>query len=86
MLSRRAGDEFLASVSGVIRATASRRAASRARPSAESQSVYGIYRKTIMQNKSFDGNLRHLRGAHHPGHPWLSATAPWASSTICTTR
>ena len=85
MLSERAGDEFLASVSGASRA-ASRRAASRARPSSgESRaSTASTARPSCRTSPSmkFTTSTR----CASSWTPWLSATAPWASSTICTTR
>ena len=54
MLSDRAGDEFLASVSGVIKRRLEESGIEGATIKRRVKSIYGIYRKTIMQNKSFD--------------------------------
>ena len=54
MLSERAGDEFLASVSGVIKNRLEESGIEGATIKRRVKSIYGIYRKTIMQNKSFD--------------------------------
>ena len=54
MLSERAGDEFLASVSGVIKSRLEESGIEGATIKRRVKSIYGIYRKTIMQNKSFD--------------------------------
>ncbi len=85
MLSERAGDEFLASVSGVIKSRLEESGIEGATIKRRVKSIYGIYRKTIMQNKSLMKFTTSTRCASS-WTPWLSATAPWASSTICTTR
>ena len=54
MLSERAGEEFLASVSGVIEQRLEESGIEGATIKRRVKSIYGIYRKTIMQNKSFD--------------------------------
>ncbi len=54
MLSERAGEEFLASVSGVIEERLEESGIEGATIKRRVKSIYGIYRKTIMQNKSFD--------------------------------
>ena len=54
MLSERAGEEFLARVSGVIEQRLVESGIEGATIKRRVKSIYGIYRKTIMQNKSFD--------------------------------
>ena len=54
MLSERSGEEFLASVSGVIERRLAESGIEGATIKRRVKSIYGIYRKTIMQNKSFD--------------------------------
>ena len=54
MLSERAGEEFLAKVSGVIERRLIESGIESATIKRRVKSIYGIYRKTIMQNKSFD--------------------------------
>ena len=54
MLSERAGEEFLARVSGVIEQRLVESGIEGATIKRRIKSIYGIYRKTIMQNKSFD--------------------------------
>ncbi len=54
MLSERAGEEFLAKVSGVIEQRLKESGIEGATIKRRVKSIYGIYRKTIMQNKSFD--------------------------------
>ena len=54
MLSERAGEEFLARVSGVIELRLKESGIEGATIKRRVKSIYGIYRKTIMQNKSFD--------------------------------
>ena len=54
MLSERAGDEFLTKVSGVIEQRLVESGIEGATIKRRVKSIYGIYRKTIMQNKSFD--------------------------------
>ena len=54
MLSERAGEEFLAKVSGVIERRLAESGIEGATIKRRVKSIYGIYRKTIMQNKSFD--------------------------------
>ena len=54
MLSERAGEEFLAGVSGVIERRLEESGIEGATIKRRVKSIYGIYRKTIMQNKSFD--------------------------------
>ena len=54
MLSERAGEEFLAGVSGVIERRLNESGIEGATIKRRVKSIYGIYRKTIMQNKSFD--------------------------------
>ena len=54
MLSERAGEEFLAKVSGVIELRLKESGIEGATIKRRVKSIYGIYRKTIMQNKSFD--------------------------------
>ena len=54
MLSERAGEEFLASVSGIIEQRLEESGIEGATIKRRVKSIYGIYRKTIMQNKSFD--------------------------------
>ena len=54
MLSERAGEEFLAGVSGVIERRLEESGIEGATIKRRVNSIYGIYRKTIMQNKSFD--------------------------------
>ena len=54
MLSERAGEEFLAKVSGVIERRLVESGIEGATIKRRVKSIYGIYRKTIMQNKSFD--------------------------------
>ena len=54
MLSERAGEEFLAKVSGVIEQRLAESGIEGATIKRRVKSIYGIYRKTIMQNKSFD--------------------------------
>ena len=54
MPSERAGEEFLASVSGVIEQRLEESGIEGATIKRRVKSIYGIYRKTIMQNKSFD--------------------------------
>ena len=54
MLRERAGEEFLAGVSGVIEKRLEESGIEGATIKRRVKSIYGIYRKTIMQNKSFD--------------------------------
>ena len=54
MLSERAGEEFLAGVSSVIEKRLEESGIAGATIKRRVKSIYGIYRKTIMQNKSFD--------------------------------
>ena len=54
MLRERAGEEFLAGVSGVIEQRLEESGIEGATIKRRVKSIYGIYRKTIMQNKSFD--------------------------------
>ena len=54
MLSERAGEEFLAGVSSVIEKRLEESGIEGATIKRRVKSTYGIYRKTIMQNKSFD--------------------------------
>ena len=54
VLSERSGEEFLASVSGVIERRLAESGIEGATIKRRVKSIYGIYRKTIMQNKSFD--------------------------------
>ena len=54
MLSERAGEEFLAGVSAVIERRLEESGIEGATIKRRVKSIYGIYRKTIMQNKSFD--------------------------------
>ena len=54
MLSERAGEEFLIKVSGVIERRLVESGIEGATIKRRVKSIYGIYRKTIMQNKSFD--------------------------------
>ena len=54
MLSERAGEEFLAGVSGVIERRLEESGIEGDTIKRRVKSIYGIYRKTIMQNKSFD--------------------------------
>ena len=54
MLSERAGEEFLARVSGVIELRLKESGIEGATIKRRVKSIYGIYRKTLMQNKSFD--------------------------------
>ncbi len=54
MLSERAGEEFLAGVSSVIEQRLEESGIEGATIKRRVKSIYGIYRKTIMQNKSFD--------------------------------
>ena len=54
MLSERAGEEFLAGVSSVIEKRLEESGIEGATIKRRVKSIYGIYRKTIMQNKSFD--------------------------------
>ncbi|MGN0707023.1 MAG: RelA/SpoT family protein [Faecalibacterium sp.] len=54
MLSERAGEEFLASVSSVIERHLVANGIEGSTIKRRVKSIYGIYRKTIMQNKSFD--------------------------------
>ena len=54
MLSERAGEEFLAGVSGVIERRLEESGIEGATIKRRVKSIYGSYRKTIMQNKSFD--------------------------------
>lgn len=54
MLSVRSGDEFLARVSSVIERRLAESGIEGATIKRRVKSIYGIYRKTIMQNKSFD--------------------------------
>ena len=54
MLSERAGEEFLAGVSGVIERRLEESGIEGATIKRRVKSIYGIYSKTIMQNKSFD--------------------------------
>ena len=54
MLSERAGEEFLTKVSGVIEQRLVESGIEGATIKRRVKSIYGIYRKTIMQNKSFD--------------------------------
>ena len=54
VLSERAGEEFLAGVSGVIERRLEESGIEGATIKRRVKSIYGIYRKTIMQNKSFD--------------------------------
>ena len=82
MLSERAGEEFLIKVSGVIERRLVESGIEGATIKRRVKSIYGIYRKTIMQNKSFD----EIYDIYAVRIRWPSATAPWASSTICTTR
>ena len=58
MLSERAGEEFLIKVSGVIERRLVESGIEGATIKRRVKSIYGIYRKTIMQNKSFDEILR----------------------------
>ena len=54
MLRERAGEEFLAGVSSVIEKRLEESGIEGATIKRRVKSIYGIYRKTIMQNKSFD--------------------------------
>ena len=54
MLSERAGEEFLAKVSGVIEQRLAESGIEGATIKRRVKSIYGIYRKAILQNKSFD--------------------------------
>ena len=54
MLSERAGEEFLIKVSGIIERRLVESGIEGATIKRRVKSIYGIYRKTIMQNKSFD--------------------------------
>ena len=54
MLSERSGEEFLTKVSGVIEQRLVESGIEGATIKRRVKSIYGIYRKTIMQNKSFD--------------------------------
>ena len=54
MLSERSGEEFLIKVSGVIERRLVESGIEGATIKRRVKSIYGIYRKTIMQNKSFD--------------------------------
>ena len=54
MLSEHAGEEFLAGVSAVVAQRLNESGMSRAKMKRRVKSIYGIYRKTFMQNKSFD--------------------------------
>ena len=54
MLSERAGEEFLAKVSGVIEQRLAESGIEGATIKRRVKSIFGIYRKTILQNKSFD--------------------------------
>ena len=54
MLSERSGEEFLTKVSGVIEQRLMESGIEGATIKRRVKSIYGIYRKTIMQNKSFD--------------------------------
>ena len=54
MLSERAGEEFLAGVSSVIEKRLEESGIEGATIKRRVKRIYGIYRKTIMQNKSFD--------------------------------
>ncbi len=54
MLAERSGKDFLADVSGVIEQRLTESGIEGATIKRRVKSVYGIYRKTIMQNKSFD--------------------------------
>ena len=54
MLSERAGDEFLASVSGVIKSRLEESGIEGATIKRRVKSIYGIYRKMYMQNKDFE--------------------------------
>ena len=54
VLRERAGEEFLAGVSGVIEKRLEESGIEGATIKRRVKSIYGIYRKTIMQNKSFD--------------------------------
>ena len=54
MLSERAGEEFLIKVAGVIERRLVESGIEGATIKRRVKSIYGIYRKTIMQNKSFD--------------------------------
>ena len=85
MLSERAGEEFLAKVSGVIERRLAESGIEGATIKRRVKSIYGIYRKTIMQNKSFDESTISMRCVSF-WIRWPSATALWASSTICTIR
>ena len=85
MLSERAGEEFLAGVSSVIEKRLEESGIEGATIKRRVKSIYGIYRKTIMQNKSFD-EIYDIYAVRIILIPWPSATVPWASSTICTTR
>ncbi len=85
MLSERRGEEFLAKVSGVIERRLIESGIEGATIKRRVKSIYGIYRKTIMQNKSFD-EIYDIYAVRVILDSWPSATAPWASSTICTTR
>ena len=67
MLSERAGEEFLARVSSVIELRLKESGIEGATIKRRVKSIYGIYRKTIMQNKSFVRDLRYLRGTSHSG-------------------
>ena len=54
MLSERSGEDFLIKVSGVIERRLVESGIEGATIKRRVKSIYGIYRKTIMQNKSFD--------------------------------
>lgn len=54
MLSESVGEEFLAGVSGVIEQRLKESGIEGATIKRRIKSIYGIYRKTIMQNKTFD--------------------------------
>ena len=77
MLSERAGEEFLAKVSGVIERRLAESGIEGATIKRRVKSIYGIYRKTIMQNKSFDESTISMRCVSF-WIRWPSATALWA--------
>ena len=89
MLSERSGEEFLIKVSGVIERRLVESGIEGATIKRRVKSIYGIYRKTIMQNKSFDEIydiyavrviLDSLAGGGYPHHAGRPESRLWRGS------
>ena len=85
MLSERAGEEFLARVSSVIELRLKESGIEGATIKRRVKSIYGIYRKTIMQNKSFD-EIYDIYAVRVILDTLAECYSTLVSSTICTTR